>query len=135
VCQVSAVRQGKAQNLVAGGDHGGECCGVGLRTGVRLDVGVLGAEQVLHPVDGQLLGDVDVFAASVVAAARVALSVLVGQDGALGFHHCARCEVFGSDHLQGAALAAEFLVQYCGDLGIEFSQRLVAYKGGADGSR
>ena len=135
VGEVAAVGQGQAQDLVAGGDHGGERGGVGLRAGVRLDVGVFGAEQVLDPVDRQLLGDVDVFAAAVVAAARVALGVLVGQDGALGFHDGARGEVLGGDHFQGAALAAEFLVQDGGDLGIEFSQRLVADGGGADGSR
>ena len=134
VGQVAAVGQGQAQDLVAGGDHGGQRGGVGLRAGVRLDVGVLGAEQGLDAVDGQLLGDVDVLAAAVVAAARVALGVLVGQDGALGFHHGARGEVFGGDHFQGAALAAKFLVQDGGDFGIELGQRLVADGGGsADG--
>ena len=43
---------------------------VGLGAGVRLDVGVLGAEQLLGAVDRQLLGDVDLLAAAVVAAAR-----------------------------------------------------------------
>jgi hypothetical protein len=80
----------------------------------------------LDPVDGQLLGDVDVFAAAVVAAARVTLGVLVGEDGALGLHHGAGGEVFGGNHFQGAALAAELLVQDCCDFGIELSQRLVA---------
>jgi hypothetical protein len=135
VREVTAVSQGEAQDLVPRGDHGVERRGVGLRAGVRLDVGVFGAEQVLDPVDGQLLGNVHVLAAAVVAAARVALGVLVGQNGALGFHDRAGREVFGGDHFQGAALAAEFLVQYCGDLGIEFSQRLVADGGSANGSR
>ena len=44
--------------------------GVGLRAGVRLDVRVLGAEQRLGAVDRELLGDVDVLAAAVVASAR-----------------------------------------------------------------
>ena len=126
VGQVAAVGQGEAQDLVARGDHGGERGGVGLRAGVRLDVGVLGAEQGLDAVDGELLGDVDVFAAAVVAAARVALGVLVGQDRALGLHHGARREVLGGDHLEGAALAAKFLGEDGGDFGIEFGQRLVA---------
>ena len=60
---------------------------VGLRAGVGLHVGVLGAEQLLHAVDGQLLGDVDELAAAVVALARVALGVLVGELGALRRHH------------------------------------------------
>ena len=52
---------------------------VGLRARVRLDVGVLGAEQRLRAVDRELLDDVDELAAAVVALARIALGVLVGQ--------------------------------------------------------
>ena len=122
VGQVAAVGQGQAQDLVPRGDHGGERRGVGLGTGVRLDVGVFGAEELLDAVDRELLGDVDVFAAAVVAAAGVALGVFVGQDRALGFHHGARGEVLGGDHFQGAALAAQFLGQDGGDFGIEFGQ-------------
>jgi hypothetical protein len=59
---------------------------VGLRAGIRLDVGGFGAEQLLEAVDGQLLGDIDVLAAAVVALAGVAFGVLVGQLRALGFH-------------------------------------------------
>ena len=57
--------------------------GVRLRAGVRLDVRVLGAEQRLGTVDRELLGDVDVLAAAVVAGARVALGVLVREHAAL----------------------------------------------------
>ena len=60
---------------------------VGLRAGVRLDVRVLGAEQRLRAVDRELLDDVDVLAAAVVALARIALGVLVGQHAALTLQH------------------------------------------------
>ena len=60
---------------------------VGLGAGVGLDVGVLGAEELLGPLDRQLLGDVDLLAAAVVAAAGVALGVLVGQHRADRFEH------------------------------------------------
>ena len=55
---------------------GGE---VGAGAGVRLQVGVLGPEQLLGPLDADLLGLVDDGAAAVVAAAGIALGVLVGQ--------------------------------------------------------
>jgi hypothetical protein len=93
---------------------------------VRLDVGVLGAEEGLDAVDGQLLGDVDLLAAAVVAAARVTLGVLVGEDGPLCFHDGAGGEVLGGNHFQGAALAAEFLVQDCCDFGVKLGKRLIA---------
>ena len=99
--------------------------GVGLRAGVRLHVGVLGAEQRLDPVDRELLDDVDVLAAAVVAPARVALGVLVGQHRALGLHDRGGGEVLGGDHLQGGLLA----VQLGGDgrrhLGVDYGKSLV----------
>ena len=48
---------------------------------MRLDVGVLAAEQRQGPVDRQLLDDVDLLAAAVVAATGVAFGVLVGEHG------------------------------------------------------
>ena len=59
--------------------------GVGLRARVRLDVGVLGAEQRLRAIDRELLDHVDELAAAVVALAGIALGVLVGQHAALTF--------------------------------------------------
>ena len=76
---------------------------VGLGAGVGLDVGVLGAEQLLGAVDRQLLGDVDLLAAAVVAAAGVALGVLVGQHRADRVEHRLGHEVLRGDHLQRAA--------------------------------
>ena len=99
--------------------------GVGLRAGVRLDVGVLGAEQRLGAVDRQLLGDVDVLAAAVVALAGIALGVLVGQHRALALEHRHRDEVLRGDHLQRALLALELERQHLGDLGIDLGEGAV----------
>jgi hypothetical protein len=46
-----------AEDLVARLQHGGVDGEVGLRAGVRLDVGVLGAEELLGALDGELLDD------------------------------------------------------------------------------
>jgi hypothetical protein len=86
VGEVAAFGQAHAHDGVAGLQEGQEHGLVGLRAGVRLHVGGFGAEQLLDAVDGQLLGDVDVLAAAVVALAGVALGVLVGQLRALGGH-------------------------------------------------
>ena len=103
--------------------------GVGLRAGVRLDVGVLGPEQRLGAVDGQLLGDVHPLAAAVVAAARVALGVLVGEHRALAFEHRPRDEVLRGDHLERALLALELAAQDLGDLRIDLRERAVEVVG------
>jgi hypothetical protein len=97
VGQVAAFGQAHAHDRVARLGEGHQHGLVGLRTGVRLDVGGFGAEQLLQAVDGQLLGDVDVLAATVVALARIAFGVLVGQLRALRFHDRLADVVFGGD--------------------------------------
>src|SRR5690606_4858489 len=116
--QVAAVGQAHAQYGVARLDQRLEHGGVGLRAGVRLDVGVIGAEQLLGAVDGQLLDDVDVLAAAVITLARVAFGVLVGQHAALGFHHRRAGVVLGGDQLDVLFLALGFLLHGGKEFGI-----------------
>ncbi len=126
---MAAVRERQPHDRVAGLQQrvvGGR---VGLRAGVRLDVGVLGPEQRLGAVDRQLLGDVDPLAAAVVAAAGIALGVLVGQHRALAFEHRARHEVLRGDHLERALLALELAAQRLGDLGVDLRERTVEVVG------
>ena len=87
VRQVAAVREAHAEQRVArrrDREVGGQ---VGRRAGVRLHVGVLGAEQLPDALERQLLGDVDELAAAVVALARQALGVLVGHHRAQRLEH------------------------------------------------
>ena len=123
VRQVPAVVEGEAEEGVARLHQRGVDGVVRLRSGVRLDVGVLGAEQLLGPLDRQLLGDVDLLAAAVVALARVALGVLVGQHRAGRVEDRLGDEVLGGDHLERALLAGELAVEHLGDLGVDLAQR------------
>jgi hypothetical protein len=79
VRQVAAVRQVHRQDGVARLQLGEVHRHVRLRAGVRLHVGVLRPEQRAGAVDRELLGDVDMLAAAVVAPAGIALGVLVGE--------------------------------------------------------
>jgi hypothetical protein len=92
---------------VAGLQQGHEHRLVGLRARVRLDVGVAGAEQLLGPLDGERLDLVDEFAAAVVALARIALGVLVGQDRALGLQHRLGDDVFRCDQFDLVLLTTQ----------------------------
>ena len=85
----------------------------------------VGAEQRLRPLDRELLGDVDLFAAAVVAATGVALGVLVGQHRALRLQHRDGHEVLGRDHLEIPALALEFALEHLRDLGVDLGERRV----------
>ena len=106
---------------------------VRLRAGVRLDVGVLGAEQRLGAVDRELLDDVDVLAAAVVALAGIALGVLVREDAALALQDRLRDEVLRRDHLERALLAVQLARDDVGDLGVDLGQRAGEEVGGQFG--
>ena len=66
----------------------------------------LAAEQLLRPLDGERLGDVDELAAAVIALARIALGVFVGQHRALRLEHGARDDVLRGDQLDLVLLPA-----------------------------
>ena len=112
---------------------------VGRAAGVRLHVGVVGAEQLLGAVDRQLLDLVHPLAAAVVAAAGVALGVLVGEHRADRLQHGGPGEVLGGDQLQLVALAAQLLVDQARDRRVDLGQagrlvglpRLLGYGHGA----
>ena len=103
---------------------------VGLRPGVRLDVGVLGAEELLRPIDGELLDLVHDLAAAVVALARVALGVLVGEARAERLQHRRRDEVLTGDELEALRLAARLLADEAEDGGIGLGEALGRHHGG-----
>ena len=118
VRQVTAVAELHAQGGVAGFHErvvGGE---VGLRAGVGLDVGVLSGEQRFGAVDRQRLHLIDVLAAAVIALARIALRVLVGEDRAHGGQDGRAGVVLRGDHLQRVALAGGLAPQGGGDIGV-----------------
>src|SRR4029077_16656031 len=117
----------EAEDGVAGLDQCMHDRRVGLRAGMRLHVGELRVEQRLDTVDRQLLDDVDVLAAAVVAPARVALRIFIGQHGTLSLHDRDRRVVFRRDHLEAAALAFELLTDQLGDLGIEIAETFVQH--------
>ena len=112
------------QHRVAGLEQREEHREVGRRAGVRLHVGVLGAEDLLAAVDGELLDLVDHVAAAVVARARQPLRVLVGEHGAGGLEDGAAGEVLAGDELERLLLADELAAQQLVELGVEVVERL-----------
>ena len=81
--------------------HRGE---VRRRAGVGLDIGVVGAEELLGAIDRELLDFVDDLAAAIVALARKSLGVLVGQRRSHRFEDRGRNEVLARDQLEATVL-------------------------------
>ena len=116
VREVAAMRQVQAEDRVARLQHGGIGFHVGLRSGMRLHVGVLRAKQLLGAVARQVLDDVGKLAAAVVALARISLGIFVREHRAGGFEHGLADEVLGGDQFQAFMLAASLVVNGGGDL-------------------
>ncbi len=84
VSEVTTSWQRHGKNSIAGlapSEVGGF---VGVGTRMRLNVGVVGLEQLFCTVDSDLLDLVDVLVAAVVAFAGVALTVFISEDRAHG---------------------------------------------------
>ena len=118
VGEMAAMRQIEAEDRIARLQDRHVGRGVGLRAGVRLNVCVLGAKDLLGAVTCQILHDVSVFAPTIVAASGIALGILVCKDRAGRFKHRLRDEVLAGDHLQPFVLAEGFVVNGCGDFRI-----------------
>ena len=133
VGQVATGRQRQAENRVARLDQRQHHGLVGLGAGMRLDVGPGTAEELPGPVDRQAFGDIDELAAAVVAPARIALCVLVGQDRALRLEHGARHDVLARDQLDLVLLTIELIPDGSGQIRIGVGQWPVEEAGGALG--
>ncbi len=79
---------------------------------------MLGAEDLLRPVYGELLGLIYPLTAAVVPLTRIALGVLVGQNRALRRQHRGGGEVFAGYQLDGRPLAFELPVERLLNLGV-----------------
>ena len=108
VGQMAAMVEAHPEQRVARGEQREIDGCVRLRAGVRLYVGVRGTEKRLRALDREFLGDVDELAATVVALARVALGVLVGEYRALRLQHPRARIVLRGDELEVLLLAAAF---------------------------
>jgi hypothetical protein len=106
VGQMAAVVELEAEHRVAGVEQRQVDRLVGLRAGVGLHVGVVGAENLLGAGDGDLFRHVHILAAAVIALVGVAFGVFVGEDAAQGRQHGRRHIVLAGDQLDAVCLAA-----------------------------
>ena len=74
-----------------------------------LNIGIGAIEQGLGPLNGQGLSDINKFAAAIIAAARIALGIFIGQDRALRLKHGARDNIFRGDQLNLGLLTLQLM--------------------------
>ena len=121
--QVAALVEVETHEGVARLEHGEQHGLVGLRAGVGLHVGELGAEEMLHAVDGELFHLVHHLAAAVVALAGETLGIFVGEVTAHGRHDLVGNEVLAGDELHAPELALVLLFDELKNLGVLLHNR------------
>ena len=84
-----------------------------------LDVGRLGAEELLGPFDGQIFDHIHKFAAAVIALAGVTLGIFIGEGGADGFHNRLADEILAGYELDFRALTVDLGLDGRGDLRVK----------------
>src|SRR5712691_2513454 len=128
VRKVAAHRQRHAEKGIPWLHRGEEHRLIGLRARAGLHVGGIvvnvGTEQLSHAVDRKLLCDIDEFAAAVIALARIALGVLVGELRPLSGEHRRARVVLRGDQLDVVFLALIFLLDRRPQFRVDFMQRL-----------
>ncbi len=122
VGQVAAGGEAEAHDRVAGLEQRHHHRAIGLRAGMRLDVGELAAEQFLGSLDGQRLDRVGRGAALVIAAAGIAFGIFVGEHRALRLEHRAADDIFRSDELDLGLLAGQLVTNRILDRRVGFAQ-------------
>ena len=123
VRQVPAVRQIHAEDHVAWLNHRRVRRLIGLRTRVRLNVDIFGAEELLGPLARQGLHRIREFASAVVAFARISLGVLVGEYGPGRLQDGFRGEIFARDQFQTAMLPFHFVLDRFIDFRVDGGKR------------
>ena len=101
---MSAVRQAHAQHGVADVKERKENRKIGVRSAVRLNVGVLATEKFFRAFDGKVFHLVDVNAAAVVSFTGIALGVLVREVRTHSRHHGRTDKILARNKLDIALL-------------------------------
>ena len=80
---------------------------VHLAARIGLHIGEVAPEQLLGALDGKVFHLVSKFAATVIALARIALGILVGEDRPCRFEHGGASDVLAGNQLDPVTLATQ----------------------------
>src|SRR5687767_14450559 len=96
---------------------------------MRLDVRVVGSEQLLCASDRERLRDIHELTAAVVPPAGISLGVLIGEHRAGGLEHGLADEVLRRDELETGVLAMYFVADRQRDIRIRIFEGTPARRG------
>ena len=104
---------------------------VRLTAGMRLHIGKVATKQLAGPLDREQFHHIDMLAAAVIAAARIALRIFVRQHRTGRVQHRAAHDILGRDQLDFVALTLEFCGQRARHCRIDRFHRIGEEAGGS----
>ena len=100
----------KPHKSVARFQHGQEHGSIGLRSRMRLHIGILCIEEFLDAFNGERFNLVDNAATAIIAFTRITLGIFIGQPRPHGTHHFVADKVFRRNEFNTAQLALVLLL-------------------------
>ena len=91
---------------------------------MRLNIGMLRAEEFLRAIAGKILYHIDILAAAIVTLARITLSIFIRQMRAHRRKHSVADKILRGDQLNMFTLASQFILHRRAKLGIHRLDRL-----------
>ena len=133
MCQMAARGKRHAENRLARFQQREKHRLVRLRASMRLNIRKTAAEKPRRALDREALGDIDEFAAAVIATSGIAFGVFVGERRALRSEHRLRDDVLTGDQLDLRLLTFNLAVDRRGEFGIGGGDIVAEKTGGAWG--
>src|SRR5579859_1553060 len=119
VRQMAAMVEAHSEDGISRTQQGEVNRGIGLRSRMRLHIGVCRPKQPLGTLDGQTLGNVDEFTPTVVALAGISFGILVREHRPLRFQNPRTGVVLRSDQFDVVLLPLKLAAQRFGECRIE----------------
>ena len=105
-----------AHKGVARLEHREKHCHVRLGAGMRLDIYILAAEQLLRALSRQVFRHIHALASAVVSFPRIAFCILIRKRASHRCHHCLTHPVLGRDQLDMGILSLHLCFDHICDL-------------------
>src|SRR5262245_40982069 len=98
---------------------------IGLASGMRLHVDVIGVEELLGAIDRRSFDDVGKFTSSIIAFARITFGIFIGEDRTGGLEHSFGNEVLRRNQFEPLMLPAGFVLNRSENFRIRFGKSAV----------
>ena len=119
---MSTILQAHGKNFITRLEHGKIHCGIGLATGVRLDICMFSSEDLLGSFNSEVFRDIHMLTATVISLGWISFCVLISKYTACDFNDCGKGKVFRGNQFNMRALPYFFVGNGLMNSRVDFSE-------------